>query len=195
MRHTLFFVFVGFFVLASLAGCGNRAVAPRVDCAGVHFCLSAFLQAELAEYNAAQPHLQKYAYLNGKEENQTIQLDETRWNVEFTAFREADIDKPALNGKYKVDTLYIETDSMTHVSYIAKDDDLRTRYIHLYFKPNNPRPSYIEARVATKNVFYRSVQDLIFSPGEYYSISGYQNIWLLGEDSFAVKSVFVGEVE
>lgn len=191
MPHRLFLAIALFLATAVIIGCGNAHNAPKVDCAGVHFCLSAFLQQELQTYTSVNQELEKYAYLNGKEENKTVQLDGPRWQVEFTAFREADIDKPALRGKYLVDTLYVETDSLTRISYVALDPSLRTRYLHLYFKPNTTTPSYIEAHLATKNVFYQSAQDLVFAPGEYYSISGHQDIFLLGEDTFAVKSVFV----
>ncbi len=191
MQHRHFLVIPWFLALTALAGCAKSDKPLAVDCAGVHYCLGAFVQQELQSYATAQPSLEKYAYLNGKEETKTLQLDAARWQVEFTAFKEADIDRPALRGKYLVDTLYMDTDSLTKVSYIAQDPDLRTQYLHLYFKPNATTPSYIEAHLATSNVFYQSQQDIAFAPGEFYSISGYQDIWLLGEDSFAVKSVFV----
>lgn len=191
MLYRLFLVIVPFLVVVVLFGCSGKGGAPGAECAGVHYCLNALIDQRLDAYNQSGAVLNKYVYLNGKQEQQLVTLDAARWEAEFTAFREADIDKPALRGKYLVDTLFVETDSFTRVSYIAQDDKLRTRYIHLYFQPGQPDPSYIEARLETKNVFYQSVQELEFYPGNYYSIKGFQDIWLLGEDSFSVKSTFV----
>ncbi len=191
MRHCYFLAFTGFLALATLFGCKGGKDGVAVDCRGVYFCLGGFMHQELDRFDSMKPSIDKYVYLNGTEERHTLQLDRTRWEAEFTAFREADIDKPALVGKYLVDTLFMDTDSLTRVSYIAQDPDLRTRYLHLYFKPNATEPTYLEARLETKNVFYQSVQELEYTPGESYGIKGFQDIWLLGEDTFAVKSVFV----
>jgi hypothetical protein len=191
MLNRLFSVIVTFWVVVMLLSCGRQGNAPSVECAGVHYCLNALIDQRLDAYAQSGAVVNKYVYLNGKQEQQVVTLDAARWEAEFTAFREADIDKPALNGKYLVDTLFVETDSFTRVSYIAQDDKLRTRYIHLYFQPGQPEPSYIEARLETKNIFYQSVQELEFYPGNYYSIKGFQDIWLLGVDSFAVRSTFV----
>lgn len=186
-----FFVFTCICALATFFGCQPKANGPTADCAGIHYCLNAFVNTRIAEFDTLQPTLQKYVYLNGKEENQTIQLDRPRWEAEFTAFKEADIDKPALKGKYLVDTLFVDTDSLTRISYVAQEEGLRTRYLHLYFKPRATEPSFIQARLETKNVFYQSVQELEYTPGESYSIKGFQDIWLLGVDTFAVRSMFV----
>lgn len=180
-----------FFVFATLAGCAKIGSAPNAECANVHFCLNALIDWQLFQCNDASASIDKYVYLNGEHEQKTIKPDLAHWEAEFTAFREADIDKPALRGKYLVDTLFVETDSLTRISYIAQDPKLRTRYLHVYFKPEDTIPAYLEARLETKNVFYQSVQELEFAPGEYYSIKGFQDIWLLGKDSFAVNSKLI----
>lgn len=190
MPNRLFTIASLFWAVGALYGCAQKNTAPGAECAQVHYCLNALIDERLQAYTVASPSVEKYVFLNGEEEQQTMVLDEARWEAEFSAFREADIDKPALIGKYLVDTLFVTTDSLTRVSYIAKDEKLRTRYLHLYFKPGGAAPAYIEARLETKNLFYTSVQELAFAPGEYYSINGYQNIWLLGQDTFAIKSVF-----
>ncbi len=191
MAYRLFLIVFLFLAVVTQFGCAEHDNKPGAECAHVHYCLNALIDEQLQTYLVASPSVVKNVYLNGEEEQQSIQLNHERWEAEFSAFREADIDKPALIGKYLVDTLFIETDSLTRVSYIAQDPQLRTRYLHLYFKPGTSNPSYLEARLETKNVFYQSVQELEFAPGEYYSISGFQDIWLLGQDSFSVKSVFV----
>lgn len=191
MTQRYFLPLLGVAMLSLLGSCAKPANTPEVDCTGKHFCMGSFLQGQMAGFEKDKPTVSKYVYLNGKEETQQLQLDMARWQAELTAFREADIDKPAMVGKYKIDTLFVTTDSLTQVSYWAQDDDLRTRYLHVYYKPNSTQPAYIEARLETDNLFYQSRQDIAFSPGEFYAISGFQDIWLLGEDTFAVKSVFV----
>lgn len=190
MPYRLFFTTGLFWALFTMLGCSPGNNAPSAECANVHYCLNELVDDRLQYYHANATAVNKWVYLNGKEEQQTLVLDLARWEAEFSAFREADIDKPALVGKYSIDTLFVATDSLTRISYVALDEKLRTRYLHLYFKPGRDKPEYIEARLETDNLFYQSEQDLEYAPGEYYSIKGKQDIWLLGQDTFAIKSVF-----
>jgi hypothetical protein len=191
MVYRYILVTLSFFVLATLAGCANKGAVANAECAGVHYCMNALIDLQLKRYAETSVSIDKYVYLNGKEEQKILKLDAAHWQAEFTAFREADIDKPALRGKYLVDTLFVQTDSLTRISYSTEDPGLRTRYLHLYYKPGAAEPSYVEARLETKNVFYESIQELQYSPNEFYSIKGFQDIWLLGKDSFEVKSIFI----
>lgn len=190
MPYRLFLTVSLFTAFSALVGCANKGNNPGAECANVHYCLNGLVDTRLRHYAENATSVNKYVYLDGKEEELTLTLDLARWEAEFSAFREADIDKPALIGKYSVDTLFVATDSLTRVSYVALDENLRTRYLHLYFEPNKDIPKYIEARLETKNLFYQSEQDLEYVPGAYYSIKGKQDIWLLGQDTFAIKSVF-----
>lgn len=190
MPYRLFLTATLFWAVLSLLGCANKTTAPGAECAHVHYCLNALVDERLQYYANNATSVNKYVYLDGKEEQKTLTLDLARWEAEFSAFREADIDKSALVGKYAIDTLFVTTDSLTRVSYVALDEKLRTKYLHLYFKPGEDEPTYIEARLETKNLFYESEQDLKYEPGKYYSINGKQDIWLLGKDTFAIKSVF-----
>lgn len=190
MTYRYFLMAALFGAVVGLSGCAGKTNEPGAECAHVHYCLNELVDERLHYYHSHATSVNKYVYLNGKEEQQTLTLDIARWEAEFSAFREADIDKPALAGKYSIDTLFVATDSLTRVSYVALDESLRTRYLHLYFKPGQDKPEYIEARLETDNLFYQSEQDLEYAPGEYYSIKGKQDIWLLGQDTFAIKSVF-----
>jgi hypothetical protein len=191
MVHRYILVTLLFFIVATLAGCAKKGTVANAECAGVHFCLNSLIDLQVKQSSESLASIDKYVYLNGKEEQKILKLDAAHWQAEFTAFREADIDKPALRGKYLVDTLFVHTDSLTRVSYIAQEPGLRMRYLHLYFLPGATVPTYLEARLEAKNVFYQSIQELEYSPNKFYSIKGFQDIWLLGKDSFAIKSNFI----
>lgn len=157
-----------------------------------YFPIRSFLLAQQQQFIKQGTGVQKTVLLEGQSETNIIYpKDSADWFGELAAFFEANINKPAYQGAYKVDTLFVDTDSLTRVSYIAQKPDLRVRWLHVYYAPNATEPSLLEAELFQQNLLYDSRQQLQFLPDEGYSIKGYQDVLLLGADSFAVEATFV----
>lgn len=175
--------------LVALASCG--AMEQKEFNTG-YYPLRSFMLEEVQRHSYNNTQMDKAVYLEGQWEEQTVQpADSAAWQTELAAFMEANINLPANQGLYKVDTLFVDTDSLTRITYLATKKDLRTRYLYVYLKPGTTRPELIEAHLEQENILYSSVQDLVYMPDSGYSITGYQDVLILGLDSFAVKANFI----
>lgn len=136
--------------------------------------------------------LSKKLYLNGQWEDHVLDpADSSAWAGEMELFTECNINKPAYNGQYDVSTESLGTDSVIRTSYKAIKGDLRVRWLNIYRQVKDSIPVLIEAHMERSNLLYNSVQDLSYIPNQGYSITGYQDVFLLGVDSFKVEGTFV----
>lgn len=183
---------VGLLLLCSmvLTSCADLAVDRDLDTG--YFPLISFIRAEADRLSAARTAMDRTVVWDGAKETQTIdgKADLAYWKDELKIFETSAIDRPALVGLYRIDTLFIDTDSLTRVSYWAEREDLATRYMHIYFTPNNAVPTLIEIHEEQHNVLYRSVKDMSYQPAKGFSVSGTQQIIFMDVDSFQVESVF-----
>ena len=173
-----------------LTSCADLVVDRDLDTG--YFPLITFIRAEADRLGADNTAMDRTVNWNGATETQTIgaQADPEYWKQELKIFVTAAIDRPALMGLYRIDTLFIDTDSLTRVSYWAEREDLATRYMHIYFAPNDTVPTLIEIHEEQHNVLYNSVKDMSYQPAQGFSVSGTQQIIFMNVDSFQVGSTF-----
>lgn len=173
-----------------LPSCADLQVDGDLDVG--YFPLISFIRAEADRLSTEKVTMERTVTWNGVSEEQPVnaptELD--YWKDELKIFETAAIDRPALVGLYSIDTLFIDTDSLTRVSYWAEREDLNTRYMHVYFAPNDTVPTLIEIHEEQHNVLYSSIKDMSYQPGQGFSISGTQQIIFMDADSFQVESVF-----
>lgn len=178
-------------LLGWLSSCG---VTEEQDFNTGYYPLRSFMLDEVQRHTTEQTQMEKAVYMDQTWEEKTVQpADSAAWHTELAAFMEANINLPANQGLYKVDTLFVDTDSLTRITYLATKKDLRTRYLYVYLKPGSTRPDLIEAHLEQENILYSSVQDLVYVPDSGYSITGYQDVLILGLDSFAVNATFIAD--
>lgn len=175
---------------ALLAGCADIVVDRDLDTG--YFPLIGFVRSEADRLATDNMEMQRTVVWNGVTEEQSVagHSDKEYWIDELKIFEKAAIDRPALVGLYSIDTLFIDTDSLTRVSYWAENEELATRYMHIYFAPNDTVPTLIEIHEEQHNVLYSSVKDMSYQPGLGFSVSGTQCIVFMDADSFQVESIF-----
>jgi len=150
-----------------------------------YFNLSDFIENESKRLSAQKFGVDKTVFLNGKEERKSILIID--WNNELNAFKEADINKKSLLGKYKVDSIGDGNDLL--VKYSSLHENFRTKELTIQYNLNE-KPVRITVTVATNNVLYSSRNQLIYEPEHGYWISGNQKIRFLEPDSFHVVARF-----
>jgi len=150
-----------------------------------YFNLSDFIENESKRLSAQKSGIDKTVFLNGKEEKKFITVSD--WNSELNAFKEADINKKSLLGKYKVDSIREGNELL--VKYSTLQENFRTKELAIQYDLNK-KPVRITATVATNNTLYSSRQQLIYEPEHGYWISGSQKIRFLEPDSFYVEAKF-----
>ncbi len=165
---------------------------PREFSTG-YFPIRQFFLGQQQQFIQQGTGLEKTVLLEGKAESQVLHpADSADWYAELAVFFEANINKPAFVGEYKVDTLPHNTEGFDmKISYTATKPGLRVRWLNLYYMGTDTVPALLEAELFQQNMLYQSRQEIRFQRGKGYSIRGMQDVLLLGADSFAVDAVFV----
>jgi hypothetical protein len=106
-------------------------------------------------------------------ERDTIQPgDRTTWTRLFSQLLDADINKPALQGRYDV-----TTDTMGHqlvTQYTAKNEDLKVQ--KFVVEKNKGTVVRLFIKIANNNFVYGSDQTLAYYPDSLYEIKNTQKV-------------------
>ena len=171
-----------FFISLTILSCRNSTNPVKNEV--TYFNLTDYIENE-SKRLSAQSRVNKTVFLNGREESKFMPV--SSWDNELSAFKDADISKKSMLGKYEVDS--IEQGNALLIKYSTIQEKFRTKELTVLYDENN-RPVRINAIVATNNALYSSRQNLLYEPEYGYSISGSQNIRFLEPDSFSIKARF-----
>lgn len=182
IKSLLFYTTLGIIFCFFLSCQENKPSQNRIS----HFDLAAFIASEIDSLSDESPVAFKQVTLNGNKEEKEIEIVD--WKTELEAFNAADISKPALIGRYQIDTAW-NSSAMKSITYQALDKDLKVRKLSIEYNIEKT-PVKIDAHILTKNFLYTSEQYLIYIKNKGFNISGSQAIRFLEKDSFQVKARF-----
>ncbi len=163
--------------LLFLLACGD-AEQPKVA-APQYFDLKAYFRQEAARLNKSQPLVSKTVSVNDSSEHKKIRISD--WNKELANFSDADINKSAWTGMFKV----LKSDSQE--VYSSTDDKVLVKKLEITRKDNNI--SAIRIWLNTSNYLYNSTDTLTYIPDSLYEIRKMQQIRLMDVKKYAVKGV------
>ena len=141
----------------------------------IFFDLKAYFTEETNRLETEKPSGLKIARF--QEHSDTLRFDAGSgldFEEELQPFISSDINRPAWQNKYRVDTLPSKTFGGMSVRYIALDKNLKTRKIELYTENGEIRQVQIENQI--KSVIAHSVQKLRYEKGRGYSAFGTQRM-------------------
>ena len=176
-------------IAAVQLACEPRAVAIDPDARAAYFDLGAWVAHVDSTY--AGRSLGKRASVNDVEERTRVEVVD--WATELAAFAQANINKPALLGVYRVDsTRDAATDYLT-LEYTALDGDAKTRRLRVSCLGTCDaygRVRAIELEAATSSVLAHTQQRLTWQPAEF-KIESRQEILFQGQRELVIE----GQVE
>ncbi len=143
------------------SGCASSPEVAQPELS--FFSLQNFFKAEINRLNAEKPEVEKRIELNGQSES--LKTSDIDWNKELSFFLESDINKPAWLHSYEVDT--VTKNNQREISYKALEDKLLVRTLTLLFSDKAKNPHTIKIKRSTKNLFYTSDMDLMYSTQQY----------------------------
>ncbi len=117
-----------------------------------YFSLKDFFQSEIEKLESQQIVLHKYANLNDEQEKKA--LHEINWAIEFSPFLQSDINKPAWQDSYQIDSI-ANTIGMLEIKYTALKPELRTQEISLAFQKGQTSPILIKIANQSRNPHLR----------------------------------------
>jgi hypothetical protein len=167
---------IGFSLLVLLvfAGCGGKTDTTKAVDETPFFDVKGFFNGEIKRYTEGSQKIQKTVTVKGNAETKI--LDKADFAQELALFVSSDINKPAWRDKYRIE----KTAGRSLESFVATDDDLKTRRVDIYrFPPNGV--TEIQIINGDKSAITESQQSLKYEIGKGYSIETFQKF--IGSDS------------
>lgn len=167
----------------SLTACDSPA---EQNLSPVYFDVAGFIDSQVKELSARKPTVEKTLLVGDKKSRQATA--DVNWRRELELFSQADINKPALRGSYRID----RPDSLTY-NYTLRptEERLTVRSLRVQMDRATGQPRRIEAVLVTDNPLYTSEQHLLFEkkPGSqsiHYNLTGFQKLAYIDKRDFMV---------
>jgi hypothetical protein len=173
-------------LLVVLSGCdrGSNASDPAVPGAarptGPYFDVRGLLDAQIRELSARHPGAIKQVSLRGGTV-ETVRVPEVKWADELQIFYQADINKAALRGAYRLDSA-TETGGAIRRTYTAQPGHDNVTVTRLSVLSAGGQPQEVEASLKQDNTLFSGQKQLrlTLQQGQLsaYSVQGSQKLVL-----------------
>jgi hypothetical protein len=172
------------FILIGFLSCSTKEINSNPSKV-TFFSLVDFVSGEKKKLVREKTTLVKILQLNGKRD--TLFLNRPDFEIELDVFIKADINKPALSDKYRIDTI-LQKGKLLKIIYSSKDKRLHTQKLSIHY--NSLGKVYlIDAYLFNGSPITKSVQHLIYKPDFGYQI--YDNQYFMGnKDEMKVDGFF-----
>ncbi len=148
--------------------------------AAPYFDLENYFKAEASRLTKTNPQLDKTVIVNGESESRDVTISD--WKQEFESFIDADINKAAWRGAFKV-----QKDSAT-TTYSTLDEKIPVKKLVISFEGN--KVSGIVAIVNNTNKLYTSTDHLTYYPDSLYQIKKIQQVRFMESKNYDVTVRF-----
>lgn len=163
---------ISFLFFIALLGCNGgetRRGGPLV-----YFDLKTFVEGQIKDLNARRPTVSKT--LEAGEEREYRRTKDIDWAKELDLFVQADLNKPAYDSSY-----IVETPSSTTVTYrLKRAEDLPVQYLEVIRDTTTGQLLKMKATMGTKNYLFESERILTMEceAGRLrtYTIEGFQQL-------------------
>jgi len=175
-RHSL--LIATFMILLGIASCKRDSNAATDT--GKFFDIKGYFEADSARLTKANPLITKTVIHNKLPETQKVHI--SNWGTELSLFTQSDINKPAWQNSYDVNT------TGDILIYTAKDPALKTQKVVV--KKENDKLKWIMIINHTKNILYENTEKLSYFPDSLYLIQKKQSVRVLGTDTYRINGLF-----
>lgn len=164
--------------LLFLLSCGNPEQPQKVP--QKYFDLKGYFQQEATRLNQTKPLVHKTVAVNEGTESKQIRI--TDWNKELANFSDADLNKSAWQGLFKV------VKNEQQELYSSDNDKVLVKKLVVTRKDN--KITGIKLLLHTSNYLYNSTDTLSYFPDSLYEVKKKQQIRFLKEKRYTIKGLF-----
>lgn len=190
-------ILIGFWVLVT--SCSEREKQQEaIVSMNEYYDVQGLLAENEEALRQMRVSLHKEASFAGEVEESRIELDSVNLTEELGVFREVDINKPVLSGRYQVATSQVEGREL--VTYEADDKEaLNINFLKIYRNPDNGTIERMEALFSNRNILYKSTRLLSLHYEEvngqmlpdYYTVDGVQKMIFSDEEAYRIRAEFI----
>ncbi len=118
-----------------------------------------------------------------------IERGDINWEEELNAFKEADINRPAWRGEFKVDSIFLER--VYIITYKTENAEIPVKNVVVTIDKETRQCLQVTVDKQTKNFLYSSDQSLFFTTGEGYMMKGKLSVNFLFDSEYSIESEFI----
>lgn len=179
-----------FFLLLMLCGCARPSGDQAVEQRAKYFSLKQYMTGQLSEVQR-QPGsglFQKIITLNGKTDT-AVFSDTAALKTYFQPFINADIDKPALEGTYRIEqTADDQTGNLT-ILYTSTGKNTQPYQVQLQLDSGHNIKT-LNIISWSHNLIYDIRKNLFYEPGRMIQITKDEKLILMPEKKLNIKILF-----
>jgi hypothetical protein len=150
---------------------GNKVVSRQ------YFDLKGYVSAAAQRLNQLNPQVDKTVTINQSAEHKKLKV--TDWQKELSVITDADINKSAWQGLFRVSR------KQNSISYISDNEKVPVKSLTVSYKDG--KPVGIDILMETTNLLYTSRDILTFYPDSIYQVRKTQKIKLLNKKEYQVE--------
>lgn len=150
-----------------------------------YFDLKQYVDSEIERLSQMQTTVVKTVFVNGKEERQTLRQCDFR--SELAPLLDADINRPAWQGKYRADSTQLAEGQWT-LTYTATDDKPPIRTLSVHFQ-NDAITAVLVERTA-RTLVAGSIQKLSYRPSYGFETETTQKVILMPAREVRIEIAF-----
>ncbi len=170
-----------FLLLPLCLSCGRQSsTAPEAESKAAYFDIKTFFNQEAGRLQQLNLPVNKTVSVNGVTEEKKLKIE--NWEKEFSAFTDADLNKSAWKGSFKVT-------KQDHATLYTSSSD-RIPVKELLVEQKNGTVTGIHLVMANKNVLYDSTDTLTYYPDSLYQLIKRQKIKLLEAKDYRITTRF-----
>lgn len=165
-------------LLLVLFSCSNTSESEVTSVqTGPYFSIADYFRSEATRLQRVDQEIIKTVSKNGDEEQQRKPIAD--WTNEFSLFIDSDINKPAWQNSYRIDS------TATSLTYSSMDSTLRTETIHVE-KSAAGAVTHIHITNRVSNMLYVTEEQLDYYPDSLYRIIKQQQVRIIGKSHYTV---------
>lgn len=150
-----------------------------------YFSFANYFKAESKRLTGEKTGIKKIIHTTNSSEEKL--LTTINWDEELKLFADADINKPAWKGLYRIDT--INSDGFLKVIYQSLDSILPIKRAEIIFK--EMQITEINVDRSFSNFYYQSGLHLKYNPLKGYYIKGMQQVRFSSNQTFEISGTFI----
>jgi len=171
---------LSFLLLIFFLGACNSGTQKKQSGALEYFDLKDYIAKEAKRLNLLNPEIDKYVEVNRSGEHKKLKI--TDWQKELAIFSDADVNKSAWQGLFKLNKA---GDTKT---YVSDNDKVPVKSLSIQYR--NGKISSLQILISTVNSLYTSNDTLSYFPDSLYEVKKTQHIKLLNEKNYHITGRF-----
>lgn len=171
--------YIPLLLLFFLGACHSDAPKKQLTSSS-YFDLKGYIDKQVSHLKKTNPDVDKSVRVNGSDEQKVLKI--ANWQKELAVFADADINKSAWQGAFKV------SKSTDKEVYTSSSEKVPVKSLTIHYTAGKVKG--IEVLISNANSLYTSNDTLAYFPDSLYEVRKTQHIKMLNEKNYRIKGLF-----